>query len=352
MPRTRSEQLLLTTVAAPCAAPTLVFRLHPPSSLAAFPTTAGCRRTRDLALPEPADRPHATIISAELPDLGQGDAFAGLDFHGFVTPSLLDGYTHSYRLLSSTGAGIPVLILVDLTVFEPTYPPLSGLLLIAALARHIRLREIRPAWLIGLATAPTPKQELEARVAGCHHLLPLPITQDGRALLAELETCRPPLPPRADTTTLAKIMTIFQSTAQRVIEAARAVQAHTWTEEEVLLLLRWLTLYPAPSSLAKQSLNHPATHHRAEQLINVLGGPVLARQRLETIAAAWQQHYPLHSEILRNFLAGLERREIVQSIVSQGLYEDSRIYHCIKELPGRIGAYLRWEQTAAPNDRI
>jgi hypothetical protein len=298
-----------------------------------------------------ADHAHAIVVSAGMRDMDA--TLTALDFQVIATASLLDGYTKAYRLLASTSGGSSTLILVDLAGIEPTYPLLSAPLLVAALARQMRLREIRPAWLIGLAAAPTPQMEIEARVAGCHHLLPLPLPSDGPALLSELATRRPPILHRTDTPSLAtEAIAVFQSTAQRVIEAARAVQAHTWTEEEVILLLRWLTPYPIPSTGTSQPLDHPATQLQAERLIQMLGGPPMARQRLEAIVAAWQQRYSLHSEILRKFLAGWERREIVHSIVNQGLYEDSRIYHCVKELPGRIAAYLRQEQMATPYDQI
>lgn len=298
-----------------------------------------------------ADR--AQIIVVGMRDVEQDDTLGAQGFDVVAAAAPLDGYTKAYRLLASTSAGSSALVLVDLPGVEPTYPLLSGTLLIAALARHMRLREIRPAWLIGVAATPTPKLEIEGRVAGCHYLLPLPLTGDRLALLSEMATRRPPILHRTDTpSSTIEAIAVFQSMAQRVIDAARAVQLHTWPEEDVLLLLRWLTPYPAPPTAARQPFDQPATRLQAEQLLHLLGGPLLARQRLATIAATWQQHHPLHSEILRQFLAGCERREIVQSIVNQGLYEDSRIYHCIKELPGRIGAYLRHEQATASPGRI
>jgi hypothetical protein len=47
---------------------------------------------------------------------------------------------------------------------------------------------------------------------------------------------------------------------------------------------------------------------------------------------------------LEQFLAGWERREIVRSFVSRHLYEDSRIYRCIKRLPKHIAQALRMAQ--------
>ena len=127
------------------------------------------------------------------------------------------------------------------------------------------------------------------------------------------------------------------SLTQRVLATAQAARSRTLTTEDVQLILRWLTAYPS------QSITQTEAAH-AEELLQTMGGAQVAQERLQQIALQWQQHYPLHSEALQKFLAGWKRRDIVQHIVAQGCYEDSRVYACIKELPKRISEHLRRAQ--------
>lgn len=127
------------------------------------------------------------------------------------------------------------------------------------------------------------------------------------------------------------------SLTQRVLATAQAARSQTLTPEDVLLILRWLTAYPSQSITQAEAT-------RAEELLQTMGGAQVAQERLQQIAQQWQQRYPLHSEALQKFLAGWKHREIVQHIVGQGCYEDSRVYACIKELPKRISEHLRWAQ--------
>jgi hypothetical protein len=127
------------------------------------------------------------------------------------------------------------------------------------------------------------------------------------------------------------------SLTQRVLATAQAARSRTLTADDVVLILRWLTAYPS------QSITHTEAA-RAEELLQTMGGPQVVQERLQQIAQQWQQLYPLHSEALQKFLAGWKRREIVQHIVGQGCYEDSRVYACIKELPKRISEHLRRAQ--------
>jgi hypothetical protein len=119
---------------------------------------------------------------------------------------------------------------------------------------------------------------------------------------------------------------------------------HPWTTEDAVLILRWLTPYPAWPNVDQQSGGKNELALRTQQVVRALGGPRPARQRMEAIVAKWDKRYALHGEILRKFLDGWERRQIVRYFVNHGLYEDSRVYHCIKELPRRIAEQLRREQ--------
>jgi hypothetical protein len=140
------------------------------------------------------------------------------------------------------------------------------------------------------------------------------------------------------------VIEVLQAVAQRVLYVVQAAQTRIWTPEEVAVVLRWLTPYPAQSGSARQSTPDTETVIKIQQLLRALGGVRSARQRLDSIAEQWQARYPLHGEILRLFLDGWERREIVRHFVDRRLYEDSRIYHCIKELPRRICDQLRRDQ--------
>ncbi len=288
------------------------------------------------------DRRHTMVIAAKGSQFVQRTALTKHGFHVSLNHSLLDGYTQASSLLSSTSLEHTPAILVDLLSTEPLFPALSGTLLIAGLARRMRLQQLRPAWLIGLVGAPSPEQEVEADIAGCHYIATLPLTDDRILDLRRLTLDPAPIPHQTgDVDTPLHVITAFQNVAHRVIEAVQAAQAWPWTPEDVALILHWLTPYPLPTHMTAQAINNASTQARIELLLRALGGSQGARQRLEAIAGQWQHRYRLHGEILHRFLAGWERREIVRYFVEHGLYEDSRIYFCIKELPRRIAEHLR-----------
>jgi hypothetical protein len=244
--------------------------------------------------------------------------------------TLLDGYAQATRRLAIQEPIRPTLILLDLAAQEPGFPELAAPQLAAVLAQEMHEGALHPAWLIGLAADLRHDQATEAHVAGCHLIFQAPLTKDlcwGFAGLVQA----PALPPHRERATRA-----YQRAAARVLHAVQAAQIHLWTIDDARLVLGWLTRYPLPPDMLSQ-LHGPETR----RVLRALGGPRAAHARLHAIAEAWRTRYPLHGEILWMFLDGWERRAIVSYFVSRGLYEDSRVYFCITELPKRIARELR-----------
>jgi hypothetical protein len=286
-----------------------------------------------------AQRPHALVIGADSAQHRTILRAQGFTFSN--TSSLVEGYAHALKRLAAEDTPRPLLILLDLQTSEPHFPELTAPLLTAALAHQMQSGTIRPAWLIGLAAELTRDIAAEASIAGCHQLLPTPFT-DEEALDLRILVVQPAVPPHSNAApdTLDAIHA-YQITAQRIVDIVRAAQIHVWTEDDARALLGWFTQYPVARH--KLELRQPNAHMR--RLLRALGGERAAHKQLVVIAEEWQTRYPLYGAILDLFLAGYERKEIVKSFVEQGLYEDSRIYVCIKELPQRLAAQLRIEQS-------
>jgi hypothetical protein len=246
----------------------------------------------------------------------------------------------------------PTLVFLDIFSTQPGFPELPGSLIAAVLAQHMRLKEIHPAWLIGLAERRDPQCETEALVAGCHQVLSAPLSDDMLLMLQEL-ALQPPSVPHLDALPAQmRIIRVLQHMAVRVLQSVRDAYIETWTADDLAQVLRLLTRYPkerarsakqAPTLLAPQAGD-------PQRLIRALGGTRNARERLRTTADQWQWRYPLHGQILHKFLDGYERREIVRYFVTQGLYEDTRIYTCIKELPERLSEQFRLDALVASLD--
>jgi hypothetical protein len=275
-------------------------------------------------------RPHLLTIGATpSPELLRASGFSVSH-----AATLLDGYRKAVRRLDRIAQLRPTVILLDLHTTEPGFPELIAPQLVAVLADQIAAGHLHPAWLIGLSPASTPDLDAEARVAGCHHLLRPPLDETALKML-HMEYLPPALVPLIDDARRA-----YQRAAKRVLEAVLAAQIPIWTSADARVLLHVLTPYPLPAS-------QRGTDSHAKMVLRALGGPRAARQRLEVMADSWQMRCPLHGAILRFFLDGLERREIVAHFVMRDLYEDSRIYACIKELPERLAQELRVRQADA-----
>jgi hypothetical protein len=282
-------------------------------------------------------RPHALVVGAE--SAQQRPALRAQGFTFSHTLSLVAGYAQALHRLVPGETSRPLMILLDLQTSELNFPELTAPILVAALSREMQLGSIHPAWLIGFTADLTPNIEAEARTAGCHHILRGPITVEDAQALRQLVAQPAPLPnSEAPPDALGPILA-YQLVAQRVVETVRGAQILFWTEEDVRSLLGWLTPYPVSRHEAQQ--RSPSVQMR--RLLRALGGERGARERLLAIAEEWQTRYPLHGAILDLFLGGYERKEIVKSFVEQDLYEDSRVYACIKELPQRLAAQLRIE---------
>jgi hypothetical protein len=119
-------------------------------------------------------------------------------------------------------------------------------------------------------------------------------------------------------------------------------------------LLRWFTPYPTLPDKPRRTSGNTS---RIKSLLRSLGSQRRARQQLEMIATEWRQRALLHADILRKFLDGWERREIVRCFASRGLYEDSRGCHYINELPQRLSDHVpapvrqRWVKQQSSGSR-
>jgi hypothetical protein len=258
------------------------------------------------------------------------------------TESLLEGYVQLRQRLAAGQRKHSLVVLVDLHASDPDVRECTAPLVVASVAGQISRGELRPAWLVGVSADGTTDLEVEARVAGFHHTVRVPLEGLAYQTLADMAARPAPIPQQASHPEARVAVLAYQQAAQRILDAALAAKSRLWTAEDVQAVLSWLTRYPAlPDSALQQ------TAAQNQRLLRALGGPRAASQRLMAIAIQWQERYPLHSKILSQFLQGYERREIVKYFVEQGLYEDSRIYGCIKELPARIAAQLRVEQITA-----
>lgn len=257
--------------------------------------------------------------------------------------SLVEGYLVLRRKLVLNERLRPLIVLVDLTVSEPDAPEWTAALLIAALARQMRRDELRTAWLIGVAPAATATLTAEAQVAGFHHIVTAPLAEEDLTTLHELAAHVAPIPHAETSPEVMLAVETYQRTAQRVIDLMLAVSVPLWTSDDVQAVLSWLTRYP--SANGGERLRRP--NIQISQGLQRLGGPHAAYERLSAMAVQWQERYPLHGAILKLFLKGYERREIVKQFVDENFYEDSRIYACIRQLPERIAAELRLGQVAS-----
>ncbi|HEX6289515.1 MAG TPA: hypothetical protein VFZ66_10010 [Herpetosiphonaceae bacterium] len=292
-------------------------------------------------------RPTALLIAAHGSTiLRQRRRLVEIGFKVRTAYSLLDGYAEALQLLTAPRRTPPSLILLDVLGTEPGFPELPGSLLAAIFTRHMQAHEMRATWLVGLATQPETESETEALVGGCHHVVAAPLSDESLGMLYELVQRPAPVPSGDACAEYTRVFGVLQTVAGRVLQAVRAAHIDMWTAEDITLVLGWLTRFPTANQKAvrEATIASVASAEYIKHLLRALGGPRAARGRLETIAEEWQARYPLHSEVLGLFLEGWERREIVRHFVEQGLYEDTRVYNCIKELPMRISEQFRIDQ--------
>lgn len=294
-----------------------------------------------------SERPRALLIATSTAHVELRDALAEQGFAVTMAHSLISGYVQIRRQLALSQPPHGMLILLDTMSYDPGFPEFPGTLLAAAVAGQMRTGRLRSAWLVGLSVEyRAERNDAEALIAGCQQVLHLPLKPDDPLLLRRLVALPAPIPHRDSPPEVVRAIEVLQSVAQRVLHVIESAQTRIWTPEEVAMVLRWLTPYPTLPGSTRHAMPDNESMPKIQQLLRALGGIRAARQRLESIAEQWQTRYPLHGEILRRFLDGWERREIVRYFVDHGLYEDSRIYHCIKELPRRICDQLRRDQAS------
>lgn len=249
---------------------------------------------------------------------------------------LLAGYEQLVEHLTLSNIADTPLILFDFQSQEPGFPELAAPQLIALLLEQMQSAVLRPAWIIGLTIDLTSALTLEAQIAGCHQILPLPLDELALIHLRQLVLTTVPIPEPEGGADVLPAQCAYRLAAQRVVNAVRAAQRHPWTREDVQLLLGSLTRYPVAQAVAQQISSLQAQH-----VLRTFGGSRAAKQHLLAIADSWQDRSPLHSEILRRFVEGWDRRTIVASFVTRDLYDDSHVYSCIKDLPERLFTELR-----------
>lgn len=259
-------------------------------------------------------------------------------FAVFATTSPLDGYDYALSTLGITLPARAMAILIDTS-------NVYSILVAAGLAQRMQQRAIPPTWLIALLDTQDPERALEARLAGCQHVLQLPLAEATMRTIQQLLK-RPALLPHGTTEPHSvQVIQILQTIADRMLHAALEVQPDQWTAHDVMGLLYHLTAYPLysrPETKSEaQRMSIKDMSLRTEQIIRTLGGIQAAREFLADCVRYLEPQYPLHSEILGKFLDGWQRKEIVRNFVERGLYEDTRIYACIKELPQRVSDILR-----------
>ena len=289
-------------------------------------------------------RPQIVVIAGETTTAKLRTALAPLGFRIVVEHSLLAGYELARRVLATSRPARPSVILIDLAMTEPGFPELTATLLVAVLMRQMQRGTIHRAWHVGGMSVQHPTLKAEATALGCQAIVGLPLNDAGVTTIQQIiDQPEPPSHPISAPQT-PDLSEICQNIAQRVLDSVKAAQIRTWTPEDAALVLSWLTTYPAPpvETRGRRSTDRDLT--RIKHLLRSFGNQHIARQQLEQIATYWQQRYPLHGEVLQKFLDGWERREIVSYFVGQGLYEDSRVYHCIKELPQRLSDHLQRHQ--------
>ncbi|HEY0738708.1 MAG TPA: hypothetical protein VGD69_27565 [Herpetosiphonaceae bacterium] len=289
-------------------------------------------------------RPQVIVIARETSTARIRAVLAALEFRVVVGHTLLAGYELIRRLLATSRPPRPTVIVIDLSLSEPGFPEFTAALLVAVITQQMQREKINPAWCVGGLAGQQPTLSAEATALGCQRIVALPLNAEALATIQAIIHEPPPLSRPKVTPGAPDLVELCQNIAQRVLESVQSAQIRAWTPEDAALILSWLTPYPAPPTNGQRRRATDRDISRIKQLLRAFGNQNAARQQLEEIAAYWQQRYPLHGEVLLKFLEGWERREIVSYFVGQGLYEDSRVYHCIKELPQRLSDHLQRHQ--------
>jgi CheY-like chemotaxis protein len=273
--------------------------------------------------------PRALVIEDNLADAAH--VWSVLDNVGFEVchaKDLLAGEKAALEWLDLQQIAIPTLFVLDLHMPHVSYPNLNGALLAASLLRRMHHGLIHYAPMIGLTAYLDEDREEEARFAGCHNVFEKPLKRTIAELLRQL-TLDPPDPLYSeDSTALASARRSYQKRAEDLLEIVRqSVFAHTWTPDNVRVLLSTLTPYPAAED------DNPDCRRK---VLQALGGRRAARETLRQCVA---ELYDPYSPLLAAFLDGYERKQIVKRLEG---YSEKSVYRYIHELPDAI---CRWLQS-------
>jgi CheY-like chemotaxis protein len=268
---------------------------------------------------------HAAVARYNLEDVG---------FEVVVVSDLIQASHTARRMLDPTVPFRHTLILVDLKGVQPGRPDLEGSNWVAVLVREMQLKRLYPAYIVAITDDLTSAREKEALAAGCHKVLAKPLLVEDALRLRELALQEPPIPHSNVSPGELHMIEAFQTMSARTMESIFNHPMNL-TTDDAYLLLRCLTLYPEQRRAA------PEDAHRTETLVHSLHGEPAARELLRRVAAKLTAQSIIHGEILNMFIDGLKRREIVKSFVHRGLYDDSHIYNCIKDLPSRVAEGLK-----------
>ena len=283
--------------------------------------------------------PTALLISSNPSVLAAVHAsLTAAQFAVFATTSPLTGYEYALHTLGIRTTAI----LIDTS-------DVYSVLVAASLSQRVQQRVIPRIWLIALLDTHEPEREREARLAGCQWVLHLPIAESAMDMLRRQLNHPAPIPHHDLAFATMHVITTLQTIADRMLHAALEVQPDQWTAQDVTWVLSYLTpypLYPEPKTTREaESMGLVDKNLRTEQIIRTLGGIQAARQFLAECIPLLEVQYPLHSTVLAKFLDGWQRKTIVKHFVEQRLYEDTRIYACIKELPQRMSDVLKVQGT-------
>jgi CheY-like chemotaxis protein len=272
---------------------------------------------------------HADVARFHLENVG---------FEVIVAENLMQASLYVRDMLDPRRHPQPTLLLVDFKGVQPDHPELEGPNWVAVIVREMQQHLLYPAVIVAISGELTQERTTEARVAGCHERVLIKPICDKDALWLRSLVMQPATIPHADASPWERSMIqAFQTASARSLQKIFE-NSVSWTPNDAYLLLRRLTPYPSRKTAFVQN------DERAETLVRVLGGPNAARQMLQNIAEHMKSRSAVHAEILIKFLEGWERREIVKDFVLRGLYDDSHIYNCIKELPSRIYERLKAHQ--------
>lgn len=271
-------------------------------------------------------KPQAILIEDDLLD-AEMERFT-LEQAGFDVvhaQSLLNGETYITRLLDIHTPYIPTAIVLDLRMPNQTHPDLEGTTLAAVVTRRTQAALLHPTLLVALTNYLSQEREEEAFYAGCHHVMPKPLTHTLATWL--YQRVFQPLPPLE---VHSPGVRLYQKQAEEILALiSRGQPPDTWTAYDVELLLSALTSYAAPE---------PPDGMRQRAVLLAFGGQHAAAARLRACVQHIGEPYDY---ILAAYLDGCDRRAVREGLIAKG-YSRTHSYYCINQLSQRVNVCLEY----------